>query len=247
MDIRKLRAATRREQMAVKAAELRYVLALRTIFKGLHAAVVRVLLERYALKTNRLDSSDSELDVELALAAFLRQLPTKAAGQFHSMAAKVIRDTKPQVLGIHPSDTGLEAFVAMAREENIQLISKAGRVYVDDVRAVFEDPANYGLSVPAITKLLVERGNVSLQRAELIARDQTLKLAAKVNQIRQQNAGVHEYTWSGVMDVRERATHVANEGKRYLWAVPPEVTGHPGHDVNCRCIALAYVPELDGL
>jgi len=80
-------------------------------------------------------------------------------------------------------------------------------------------------------------------RAKLIARDQTAKLNADLNQTRQEALGIEEYRWVTAKDDRVRPTHAANEGKIFRWdARPgqpgyPNATGHPGKDIQCRCIA----------
>lgn len=71
-----------------------------------------------------------------------------------------------------------------------------------------------------------------------LARDQTSKMVGNLSEIRQTAAGVLEYQWESSRDERVRPTHVANNGRRFSWAVPPPETGHPGEDIQCRCVAL---------
>lgn len=47
--------------------------------------------------------------------------------------------------------------------------------------------------------------------------------------------GYTEYYWHTQRDSRVRPTHAANDGKWFSLFTPPPVTGHPGHDYNCRC------------
>ena len=44
------------------------------------------------------------------------------------------------------------------------------------------------------------------------------------------------YRWHTQGDDKVRDSHVANDGKIFLWKEPP-ATGHPGEDYNCRCWA----------
>ena len=37
--------------------------------------------------------------------------------------------------------------------------------------------------------------------------------------------------------------HIANNGQIFAWDSPPPDTGHPGDDVQCRCVAVAVIPE----
>ncbi len=130
-------------------------------------------------------------------------------------------------------------------EWNVSLIKGAGREYIGQITAVLDDPQNWGLTIDALTAKLTERGDVAESHAALIARDQTSKMNAAINQHRQQAAGVTSYVWSTSLDERVRETHVANEGETFDWSTPPEETGHPGDDVQCRCVAIPEIPELD--
>ena len=149
-------------------------------------------------------------------------------------------------VGVKASDLGLDAEIAKRRDENIQLVANAGREYAQSVAEIFGEPSTIALRVEELKADLVERGNVSESRAELIARDQTLKLNGAITQIRQENAGITEYIWSTSLDERVRETHAALEGQRFAWGTAPEV-GHPGQDFQCRCVALPVIAELEGL
>jgi len=82
---------------------------------------------------------------------------------------------------------------------------------------------------------------VTEKRARLIARDQIGKIYSDIERQRQQDAGVTEYMWQTAGDSRVRPTHRANEGKIFQWNNPPEMTGHPGTAINCRCVAIPVV------
>jgi SPP1 gp7 family putative phage head morphogenesis protein len=130
------------------------------------------------------------------------------------------------------------------RNENIQLVEKAQRSYAQSVREIFESPDVNGLRVEELKDRLLARGSISESRAELIARDQTLKLNGAVTQIRQEGSGIESYTWSTSLDERVRDTHVELEGQVFAWSTPPPV-GHPGQDFQCRCLAIPVIPELE--
>ena len=113
----------------------------------------------------------------------------------------------------------------------------------DFVVEIFEAPDVNGMRVEELQRKLEERGDISESRAELVARDQTLKLNGAITQIRQENAGIDAYTWSTSLDERVREEHVALEGQTFSWASPPAV-GHPGEDYQCRCVAIPVIPAL---
>jgi SPP1 gp7 family putative phage head morphogenesis protein len=112
----------------------------------------------------------------------------------------------------------------------------------DHIRAAHEQ----GLRVEDIAGGIRERYGVSTKRAELIARDQVLKLNGRLARARQQSTGITEYTWVSSRDKRVRKTHADLHGTRQSWANPPPVGGarheHPGGDYQCRCIAKPVLP-----
>lgn len=173
-------------------------------------------------------------------------LRTVTAPAFDRMA-RTLRNSNARAMrlvGISPSEVGISPLMATARDINIGLVENAGRAYAEQVREIFDDPEVFGLRVEELKSLLLERAEVSASRAELIARDQTLKLNGQMTQMRQQNAGVQSYTWSTSLDERVRDTHEALEGEVFSWLSPPAV-GHPGQDFQCRCVPLPNLPDLE--
>ena len=95
------------------------------------------------------------------------------------------------------------------------------------------------------------RLSVAQSRAELIARDQVLKLNGQITRERQQAAGIDEYIWTASGDERVREMHADLDGERFSWDDPPVTNedgdrNHPGEDYQCRCTAYPVLPELEG-
>lgn len=136
-------------------------------------------------------------------------------------------------------------------EENITLISTLPHKTLSAMRQICLEGYREGKSISTITKEIQDTyTSVGKKHARMIARDQTGKLAAKVNQSRQEAAGVKEYIWVCNIDGRERDCHRALNGKRCRWDTPePQwyykkgkvkvYTGkaHPGEYFQCRCRA----------
>lgn len=141
---------------------------------------------------------------------------------------------------------GMGGTISHLRAGNVQLMVDAGRDYAGQVSEILDDPDSWGLTVDELASKIVERAGVAESHAELIARDQTLKLNGQINQVRQQAAGINDFIWSGSMDEKERDSHVAHEGQRFPWSAPPVDTGAPGQDIQCRCIGMPVIEELDG-
>lgn len=51
--------------------------------------------------------------------------------------------------------------------------------------------------------------------------------AGLINQLRQEDLGIEQYTWRSQDDSKVRASHVAYDDRRFRWDDPPE-GGHPG-------------------
>lgn len=244
--------------MAATVASKRYAAKCRAILGGLHAAMQDALAPHLASLTGktaaRMDAGHSAWkkaidDIEGRFAA----VRTKTGEAFDEMAATVNKKNHAaaaDLLGITPAATRTAGVIMKFRDQNIALMEKAARDYVDDVRDVLEEPDTFGLRVEDLSKRIQERADVSKSRADLIARDQTLKLNGQLNQTRQENAGVVEYIWSTSHDERVRPIHVELDGTRQRWSDPPVTdedgnVNHPGQDFQCRCVALPVVADLD--
>lgn len=139
-------------------------------------------------------------------------------------------------------DDDLVDFLSVRSEQANALIRNLSadvmqRIERETLGAIFE-----GRSNADIAKSLQGIDDMSRRRATLIARDQASKLNGAMNEFRQRQAGITLYKWRTILDGRERPTHNANNGKLFQWDKPPK-TGHPGHEINCRCRALAYIGD----
>jgi len=112
---------------------------------------------------------------------------------------------------------------------------------LQEVSEVIERAHAEGVRVEVLAHDLRERFEVSNSRAELIARDQTLKLNGQINRHRQLSVGVEEYIWDTSGDERVRESHAVLDGRKFSWHAPPSV-GHPGQDFQCRCGAIPVIP-----
>lgn len=232
--------------LQIKRAEDLYVRELRAIARGLHAVVERYLVPRLHEVTYREDSRPFGALVDLILLQATQSLRDKAGQAARKAFLRVEKGSKEsaKLLGLDPR-TQLSPGVATAFvDRNVALVQKLGDRYRDQVRQIFEDPATFGQRVETIKERLLERGDVSEAHAELVARDQTLKLNGQINEERQRAAGVDSYTWSTSLDDRVRPEHAKLEGQVIPWNNPPE-PGHPGDDFQCRCVAIPILPELD--
>ena len=129
-----------------------------------------------------------------------------------------------------------------ALEANVDLITSMPVEYFDGIEDVISEAWDEGRSWTSMVGDIQERGDVTQSRAELIARDQTLRLNSQFNQVRQQSIGVSRYEWQTAGDDRVSEAHAELEGTIHDWDDPPTDadgnTGHPGDNrPNCRCVA----------
>ena len=85
---------------------------------------------------------------------------------------------------------------------------------------------------------------MSRDRALRIASDQTVKLSAKLDELRQTEAGFDKFKWIHSGKLRFRPEHKARDGKIYEWGKGVAKSDPPGFAPFCGCKA-APVLELD--
>jgi SPP1 gp7 family putative phage head morphogenesis protein len=179
---------------------------------------------------------------------------------FHLVDAQAANDLQ-RVVPVPMKDTLPRAAELQQEwvERNTSLIRLEQRAR-QEVARIVDAPIREGVRVEEIRDRIQARMNVVRSRAELIARDQTLKLYGQIQEERQTQAGIEEYTWSTSLDERVRGNpsgiypkshgnHWKLEGRTFRWDDPPvvdEKTGrkeHPGGDFQCRCAAIPVLSD----
>jgi SPP1 gp7 family putative phage head morphogenesis protein len=131
-------------------------------------------------------------------------------------------------------------------QANIQLISSIPSQYFERLEKVITQNFQVGMRHEELAKQIVDNYDVTVNRAKLIARDQTAKMASNFNEVRQTALGIEKYRWQTSGDERVRESHQENNGKIFRWDDPPPETGHPGEDIQCRCVAIPIF-DLDAM
>lgn len=134
-------------------------------------------------------------------------------------------------------DEGLNDILVATTRENVGLIKSIPDEYFKKIETMVFSNVTQGAKSGSMISKIKEIGHSTTKRARLIARDQSSKINSALSQQRQQNLGVEEYVWLTSDDDRVRDTHKANNGKTFRWDDPPKKTGHPGQDIQCRCVA----------
>lgn len=147
-------------------------------------------------------------------------------------------------------------------EDNYDLITSNAKNYVSKINTLTEQAIVNGLS-PSKLKAEIKKATEGLsdKHCKLLARDQMGKLNGQITQSQMQEIGLDLYVWSTAYDDRVRDSHALMEGLLCTWSDASicsydngktwvdrpsgAVTLHPGQDIQCRCVALAFYPELE--
>ena len=137
-------------------------------------------------------------------------------------------------------------FLRQKVQENVDLIKtipQRTKVGMGDklFKALNEQPFDKQMLTKIVRTEYKSQGH-NLRR---IVRDQTSKTIGQLTEIRQTQLGIPGYTWSTAGDGAVRPTHVSNGGQIFRWDSPPAGTGHPGADINCRCVARPLITNAD--
>jgi SPP1 gp7 family putative phage head morphogenesis protein len=262
---------------------LRYRATLRKIVARLVADIDRALvpvLEQVPQPAERVDGSARARRADGVFDSFrakLEQIKAAVFGQDHSAAVRATAEATgaanareaQRVLNIdvRAVQPGIAPEIDRFRRENVSLITSIQTDLLGDVDALVADAFTNGARVEELRAEILKRYDVTEARADLIARDQILKLHGRITQARQQSAGVLEYVWTTAGDERVRGNpngpyaksdrdHYRLDGKRFRWDAPPVInpktgeTAHPGQDFQCRCVAVPVLslledPDLD--
>ena len=183
---------------------------------------------------DRLVRTFSDIDKEANSVAneFVMAVNTKNKDRFYKSIDKALGVNLQSII----QNEGLEDALFSSTRENVSLIKSIPNEYFKKLETIVYTNTTQGTKATSIIKQIRKLHNTTESRAKLIARDQTSKINSALNQQRQQNLGVEEYVWVTSGDERVRPSHARNNGKTFRWDDPPS-TGHPGSEIQCRCVA----------
>lgn len=149
--------------------------------------------------------------------------------------------------------TKLDEYIA----KNVSLITSVKNDYLNDVEKAIRESYLKNGRAENLATIIHERTGVSKSRARLIARDQTAKINAELDQERMQGLGVKLYIWCTAKDERVRHTHANMQGvlcrfdddsvyskdggKTWIKREADKPKCKPGVDIQCRCFAKAIL------
>lgn len=150
----------------------------------------------------------------------------------------------------------ISSLLSAKTDENINLIRSISPKYYSLIKEAVVQNFDGSLDKPLVDRMQ-EIGNITKNRAKLIARDQTGKLNSALTTLRHQDAGINEYIWRTSEDERvvgnpgglyptgnsKHMDHFHRNGKRFNYSNPPP-DGNPGEAIQCRCVASPVI-DLD--
>ena len=140
----------------------------------------------------------------------------------------------------------IEMFMRRKIGENVDLISTIPpRMHAGLTRKLQDEFRAAPFDRQRLTRVVREEYGSTGYNLRRIVRDQSTKMTGELTEIRQRQMGVEGYKWSTSSDERVRDAHRANDGKFFRWDNPPAETGHPGADVQCRCVAIPALTRAD--
>lgn len=154
--------------------------------------------------------------------------------------------------GITLSSLNITEQIDLFTRANVRLIKSVQSNLLGTIENTITRGARQGLRHEVISRQLLSKvgpdgrpGEMAKarKRMRLIARDQISKLNNELARVRHAEAGITHYIWQTARDGRERDTHAANDGKMFRYDDPP-ATGHPGEEINCRCVMVPVLPAV---
>lgn len=155
---------------------------------------------------------------------------------------------------------------------NYNLIVSNARNYVNQINNLAEQAVVNGWSPKQLQEQIKKASNgLSDKKCRLLARDQIGKLQGQVAEAQMEEIGLEMYIWDTSGDERVRGNpagkyptavpshyvmdgllcrwddatvYSKDNGKTWINRPANAVKLHPGRDIQCRCVALAYIPEL---
>ncbi len=234
-----------------------YALQLRRWLEGLQTELLPLALAAHDPHRGRLryDARLHGIHVRLE-----EKIVAAAPGISHigARVAKANASDFRRVVGVPTSELGLGNAIGRFQARNVELIKTLAESQIQEVKDLVQAADVGAWSVDDLASAIRDSFDVEASHAELIARDQVLKLNGEITSARQRSSGITRYVWTTTGDERvrglpgginPRGMHYALEGTVHAWDSPPIVATdgrreHPGGDYQCRCVAYPLIEDL---
>lgn len=243
----RVRRETTRERRSfdrVRRAEAQYARALRGIARHV-GGLVRSFdptdprLTRTLTEYSKLIEPWARNQAERMLADVSRRDEAVWAGLSRDMS-RALRDE------IRHAPTG--HMLQRLLEEQVRYITSLPLEAAERVQSLALRGLSGGERPEVVRREILRTGEVTISRANLIARTETARAASGLVEVRARFVGSEGYIWESSRDSDVRPDHRKLAGKFIRWDDPP-VAGtngmryHAGQGPNCRCWPRPVIPE----
>ncbi|MGU9992803.1 phage head morphogenesis protein [Bordetella avium] len=256
-----------RQAQQFKGAALAYPLSAELQYRERMSRLIAEMIEEYGRELKRLYAKNPEITQDASPTTYatrlLASLGKKWSREFGSRAGSIVdqflgrvdRFAKQNLAaslremsgGITIKTPQMPADLAVKMQastaENVGLIKSIPAKFQERIQGiVLRSIQSGGQGTATIFKEIQKLGQVTKDRARLIAVDQTRKVSTAINNERMKSAGVRQFEWihSGG-GFEPRSLHVEYDGQVFDMDNPPIIDkttgerGLPGQLINCKC------------
>lgn len=217
-----------------------------------------LILPAYSAALDKLKRDDASDGLSSALNAAEQQqyrVVSTIGADLNQWSTTVEKWHRTRFSDLVKSATGVDVFPFISSADATDEVSAALRRYTGLITNINADMQQrvgetiwreYLNQTPRrkIGKMLQEQMGIGRTRANNIAIDQTTKLSAKLDEVRQRQAGGKFFQWMHTPNqLHPRPEHVARDGKVFSWKKLP-ADGAPGSQPNCKCKSRMYLPGV---
>lgn len=137
-------------------------------------------------------------------------------------------------------------FLRERQAENVKLITSLPTEAAERVQSLTLEALFNSSRASSIATEIARSGEVTVARANMIARTEVSKTSSGLVEARARHVGSDGYIWRTAGDSDVRHSHRQMNGKFVRWDEPPtldKMTGHAGSFPNCRCYPEPVIPE----
>jgi len=127
-------------------------------------------------------------------------------------------------------------------QDQVELITSLPLEAAQKAQEIAQNSMINGIRAETSAKKILELGDITINRATLIARTETAKTNTALTVARATSLGSKSFFWRTAGDADVRAAHKALDNKIFEYDNPPFVSVEEGHHLpgdiwNCRCYA----------
>jgi SPP1 gp7 family putative phage head morphogenesis protein len=137
-------------------------------------------------------------------------------------------------------------FLRSKLSENVKLIKSLPTEAAERVHKLTLEGITNAARAGEIAQEIARSGEVTVSRANLIARTEVARTASGLTEARARHVGSEGYIWRTAGDSDVRPSHRKMAGKFVAWGDPPTLdgmAGHAGQFTNCRCYPEPVIPD----